>query len=277
MLRLINNEDKRVALAIEAILPSVAAAVDVIAARLHKGGRLFYVGAGTSGRLGILDAAECPPTFSTSPEMVQGLIAGDTPAIFKAQEGAEDSEALGARDLQAHALTARDAVVGIAASGRTPYVIGALKYARTLGAVTIALSCTPNAAINTHAQIALTPLVGAEVIAGSTRLKAGTAQKLVLNMLSTGAMIKLGKTYGNLMVDLHASNAKLTARSKRIVMLAAQCDEPTAERTLQIADGQVKTAILMLLSGRSATECRQLLADAQGKIRTALKKVNSHE
>ena len=270
MLRRINDEDGLVPFAVGRILPHIAKAVDAIAAALAAGGRLFYIGAGTSGRLGILDAVECPPTFRTDPEQIIGLIAGGTPAIFRAQEGAEDDPALGAADLRAHDFSKKDIVCGIAASGRTPYVLGALEYARSLGATTIALACTRPAAIAKVADIALLPLVGPEVLTGSTRLKAGTAQKLVLNMLSTGAMVKLGKTYGNLMVDLSASNAKLTERATRIVMEVAECSRETAEVALKLADGRAKVAILHVLTGKSIADCETLLAENDGRLRAAL-------
>lgn len=246
MVRIINDEDKKVAEAITCILPKIAAAVDLIAARLRRGGRLFYVGSGTSGRLGVLDAAECPPTFSTAPEMVQGIIAGGTPAIFRAQEGAEDSAEGGACDMAAHEITVRDVVVGLTASGRTPYVAGALAYAQKQGVLTISITCTNQPEVAQWADISLEALVGPEVITGSTRMKAGTAQKMILNMLSTGAMIRLGKVYGNLMVDVKASNKKLEARAKRIVCTAVGCPEAVAAQTLQQVGGQARKAIDLL-------------------------------
>ena len=224
---------------------------------LPQGGRLFYIGAGTSGRLGILDAAECPPTYNTNPEMVQGIIAGGYRAIFQAQEGAEDSEQLAREDLQAKQITNKDIVVGLTASGRTPYVLGGLKYALECGAASIAIACTQHAASEPFAQIQLSALVGPEVVTGSTRMKAGTAEKLILNMLSTGAMIKLGKVYGNLMVDVKASNKKLEERAKRIVMAGANCDRSIAERTLTKAGGSVRLAIFMLLSGLEVVEAEK--------------------
>ena len=270
MMRLLNDEDGLVPLAVGKILPSIAAAVDVIAAALAAGGRLFYLGAGTSGRLGILDAVECPPTYRTDPEKIIGLIAGGTPAIFRAQEGAEDSEELGANDLREHAFSEKDVVVGIAASGRTPYVIGALKYAKRLGAKTIALACTTPAAIAEVADIALLPIVGPEAVTGSTRMKAGTAEKLVLNMLSTGAMVKLGKTYGNLMVDVKASNAKLTERATRIVMEVAECSREEAASALRLADGRAKLAILCVLTGEPIAACEAMLERHAGRLRSTL-------
>lgn len=246
LVTIINNEDKKVPQAIAQILPQIALAVDVIADRLQQGGRLFYMGSGTSGRLGILDAAECPPTYSTDPELVQGLIAGGYEAIFRAKEGAEDSEELGAQDLQSKQLTDKDVVVGLTASGRTPYVLGGLKYARGQGAATIGVTCSRQPATAQWADLSLTALVGPEVVTGSTRMKAGTAQKLILNMLSTGAMIKLGKVYGNLMVDVKASNQKLAERACRIVMTVTGCDKPTAQDALNKTGGHAREAIDLL-------------------------------
>ena len=250
MVRLMNDEDKTVAYAVETVLPQIAAAVETASECLKRGGRLFYVGAGTSGRLGILDASECPPTFGTSPETVQGIIAGGEAAVFRSQEGAEDNEAAGADALAKKNLQANDIVIGIAASGRTPFVIGALKYAGQIGAATVAVACVKNSAIGEFAQTAIEPVTGAEAITGSTRLKAGTAQKMVLNMISTAIMIKLGKVMGNLMVDVQATNEKLKYRAKRIVMTAATCDEETAASALKKANGSAKTAIKNLLSQR---------------------------
>ncbi|AEY00367.1 N-acetylmuramic acid-6-phosphate etherase [Oceanimonas sp. GK1] len=266
----INAQDKQVPAAVEKVLPAIAAAVDMIESALRRGGRLIYTGAGTSGRLGVLDASECPPTFSVPHGLVVGLIAGGEAAMFQAQEGAEDNERQGEQDLRNINLTDNDVVVGIAASGRTPYVLGGLRYARSLGAGTVALACNPGSAIGREADIAIEPEVGPEVITGSTRLKAGTAQKLVLNMLSTAAMIRLGKVYQNLMVDLHASNQKLEARAIRIVMQATGTDEATAADALAAADSEVKLAILMLLSGLNKTEARARLQRGQGVLRQAL-------
>ena len=224
MVKIINNEDKKVAEAVEKELPKIALAIDSIAKRMHKGGRLIYIGAGTSGRLGILDASECPPTFGTPEELVQGIIAGGKEAIFRAIEGAEDSKQLAQADLKSKGLTENDTVVGLAASGRTPYVIGGLEYANEIGALTISVTCNANSKVSEVAKISISPVVGAEVVTGSTRLKSGTAQKLVLNMLSTGAMIKLGKVYGNLMVDVKSTNEKLTQRAKLIVCEATGLD-----------------------------------------------------
>ncbi|WP_107851217.1 N-acetylmuramic acid 6-phosphate etherase [Oceanimonas marisflavi] len=270
MVTLINRQDKGVPEAVEKVLPAIAAAVDMIETALRAGGRLIYTGAGTSGRLGVLDASECPPTFSVSHGLVLGLIAGGEAAMFRAQEGAEDNKQQGEQDLRDIGLTNKDVVVGIAASGRTPYVIGGLRYARELGAGTVALACNAGSAIGREADIAIEPEVGPEVITGSTRLKAGTAQKLVLNMLSTAAMVRLGKVYQNLMVDLHASNQKLEARAIRIVMQATGENESTAAQALAAADNEVKLAILMLLTGLSKTEARNRLAQGQGVLRRAL-------
>ena len=271
LVRLINEEDQRVPQAVAAILPDIARAVDLIAARLAAGGRLFYIGAGTSGRLGILDAVECPPTYRTDPERIQGIIAGGTPAIFRAQEGAEDSEELGARDLAARGFRAGDIACGIAAAGRTPYVIGALCRARACGGATIALACSEHAAIASLADIALLPITGPEAVTGSTRMKAGTAQKLVLNMLSTGTMIKLGKVYGNLMVDVKASNKKLEERAIRIVMEGSGCERTEAEKALKGADGHAKLAILMVVAGVSASEGKALLERTSGHLAAAIR------
>lgn len=270
MLAIINQNDQTVPQAVAKVLPAIASAVDLITGRLQSGGCLFYLGAGTSGRLGILDAVECPPTYSTAPEMVQGLIAGGHPAIFRAKEGAEDDPELAATDLQQAGFTARDVLVGLAASGRTPYVIGGLDYARKLGAATIALSCSTGSEIADHADIAITPITGPEVVTGSTRMKAGTAQKLVLNMLSTGTMIKLGKVYGNLMVDVKPSNKKLEERARHIVMEACDCSRDEAISALQAADGQTKLAILIRLTGCTAATGRLWLEHSRGLLGTAL-------
>lgn len=269
MLRIINREDQKVAAAVEDTLPEIAKAVDIIAGQLENGGRLFYLGAGTSGRLGILDASECPPTYGTDPGLVLGLIAGGTSAMFRAKEGAEDDPALAGKDLQAHDFSEKDVLVGIAASGRTPYVIGGLEYAKELGAHTIAVSCSEGSLIASLAEIAITPLTGPEVITGSTRMKAGTAQKLVLNMLSTGAMIRLGKVYGNLMVDVKATNAKLEERARRIVMDACGCTREESIALLKQADGHAKLAILMRLAGCNAERGRLLLEKHHGHLSRA--------
>ncbi len=244
MLRLINNEDAKVAQAVAAVLPEIAKAIDEIAQRVQDGGRVFYVGAGTSGRLGVLDASEIPPTFSVPPTLFQGLIAGGDTALRKSSEQSEDSPEQGAADLAASGFNGQDALVGVAASGRTPYVLGALQHANPLGALTIALTCVPNSQMAALADISIAPLTGPEVLTGSTRLKAGTATKLVLNMLSTGVMIKTGAVYGNLMVNLQPTNAKLIDRAQRIIMAATGIDQPTAAELLK-QSGSVKTAIAM--------------------------------
>lgn len=270
MVRLINEEDKKVALAVEQVLPEIAQAIDLIAAQFKRGGRLFYIGAGTSGRLGILDASECPPTYGVDFGMVVGLIAGGDGAIRKAVEGAEDSRELGMNDLKAHNFNVEDVLVGLAASGRTPYVIGGLTYAKTLGAHTIAIACTQHSQIGSLAEIAIEPLPGPEVVTGSTRMKAGTAQKLVLNMLSTGAMIKIGKVYGNLMVDVQASNEKLVERCKRIVCEATGVDRPRAEELLNLTRYDVKLAILIQKTGLAPEAATQLLQQAEGYLQQAI-------
>ncbi|MDN4624588.1 N-acetylmuramic acid 6-phosphate etherase [Pantoea agglomerans] len=270
MLRVINDEDKKVALAVEAIVPQIAAAVDAICAAFQAGGRLIYCGAGTSGRLGILDASECPPTFGTPREQVVGLIAGGHTAILQAVENAEDNREQGAQDLKDIHFSRHDVLVGIAASGRTPYVLGALAYANELGATTVSLTCNPGSAMSQVAAIALTPVVGPEVVTGSSRMKAGTAQKLVLNMLTTGSMIRSGKVYGNLMVDVEATNQKLVQRQVNIVMQATDCDEVTASAALTACGGHCKTAILMVLADLAADEAKALLSQHQGFIRQAL-------
>lgn len=268
--QVMNAEDQTVPVSVSHALPAITAAITAITAQFNKGGRLFYTGAGTSGRLGVLDAAECVPTFGTDPEMVQGLIAGGMPAMTVAVEGAEDNAELGAQDLRDHQLTANDTVVGIAASGRTPYVIGGLDYAKSVGAVTISLACNANAAISAHAEIQIEVPVGPEVLTGSTRLKAGTAQKLVLNMLSTGAMVGLGKVYKNLMVDVKPTNEKLVARAKRIIQQATDCDAATAAANFEAAGHDVKLAIVMTLTGDSAAAAQQRLTAANGFIARAI-------
>lgn len=271
MLRIINDEDHKVADAVGAIIPDIAKAVDTIAGRLRQGGRLFYMGSGTSGRLGILDAVECPPTYSTDPERIQGLIAGGYEAIFRAKEGAEDSPELGRQDLITKNLTADDVVVGLSASGRTPYVVGGLTYAASVGAATIAIDCSPHSAIGACADIDLCAVVGPEVVTGSTRMKAGTAQKMIANMLSTGAMIRLGKVYGNLMVDVKSSNQKLEERARRIVMTATGCSRQEAVKALAESQGRAKTAIVMILLNLPAKEAEDRLAAAQGYVAAVLK------
>lgn len=270
MLRVINHEDQTVALAVEKTLPQVAQVVDAVAQAFRLGGRLIYMGAGTSGRLGILDASECPPTFGTPAEQVVGLIAGGHKAILKAVENAEDNRELAVSDLKALNFSEKDVLVGIAASGRTPYVLGGMEYALSLGATVAAVSCNPDSEMSRLASIAITPVVGPEVITGSSRMKAGTAQKLILNMITTGAMIRAGKVYGNLMADVEATNAKLVERQKRIVMAATECDRATAEQALAACDGHCKTAIVMILAQLSAGGAKALLAQHQGFIRDAL-------
>jgi len=270
IVRLMNEEDKKVPFAVERQLDQIAKGVEVIVAALENEGRLFYVGAGTSGRLGILDASECPPTFGTSPEMVQALIAGGPSAMVRAVEGAEDSAELGRADMRAHGVTERDVVVGISASGRTPYVIGALQEAQAIGAKTISLSCNENALIDQGTDVAINIVVGPELLAGSTRLKSGTAQKMALNMLSTASMIRLGKVYGNLMVNVQGTNRKLQERVKRIIMEGTGVSYEEAEKLAGLADGDAKTAILMQLTGASKEEAKRLLKEAKGKIRKAL-------
>lgn len=270
LLTTINAQDQQVPTAVAHVLPAITQAVDAIVAAFQQGGRLIYMGAGTSGRLGVLDASECPPTFSVPSDMVIGLIAGGPEAMFRAQEGAEDNVELGAEDLRQLVLTRKDVVVGIAASGRTPYVLGGLEYARNIGAITVALACNSGSAIGRLANIAIEPNVGAEVITGSTRLKSGTAQKLVLNMLSTASMIRIGKVYQNLMVDLHASNFKLQARALRIVMQATDATELQAMEALKAADNQVKLAILMLLSGLEKEQAKAKLTQHKGVLNGAL-------
>lgn len=271
MLNIINSEDKKVAIAVEKELKHIAEAVDAISQAFMQGGRLIYSGAGTSGRLGILDASECPPTYGTKAEMVVGLIAGGHDAIFKAVENAEDNSQLGCDDLKAIGFNQHDILVGIAASGRTPYVIGGIEYANQLGAVTVSVSCNSNSPIAKLAKIAITPVVGPEVVTGSSRMKAGTAQKLVLNMLTTGSMIKIGKVYGNLMVDVEATNKKLIERQVNIVMQATSCSRDEAEQALSECKRHCKTAIVMILANLSADEATSLLAKNNGFIRAAIK------
>jgi N-acetylmuramic acid 6-phosphate etherase len=271
MLRIINGEDRKVAEAVEREIPRIAQAVEAIVERLEQGGRMFYIGAGTSGRLGVLDASECPPTFSVPPELVQGIIAGGERAIAQAGEAAEDDAALGVQDIEARGFTARDVLVGIAASGRTPYVLGAVAHARKLGAVTVGISCTPDSELSRAVAIPIEPKPGPEVVTGSTRLKAGTATKLVLNMLSTAVMIRLGHVYGNLMVNVQPKNAKLRERAIRIISDAAAVDREKAEASLDASDGTVKVAIVMARLGVPREEAEGRLRAAQGRISEALK------
>ena len=279
MLAVINAEDARVAGAVRAELASIAAVVEAVAERFGRGGRLLYVGAGTSGRLGVLDASECPPTFSVEADLVQGIIAGGDSALRLSSEHSEDSAEEGGRDLRAAGFAARlgngqpwpDTLVGIAASGRTPYVLGAVAEAKRLGALTVGVSCVPGSALSQAADLAITPATGAEVLTGSTRLKAGTATKLVLNMISTGVMVRTGATFGNLMVNLRPSNAKLVDRAERIVMAAASCDRETASATLRAAGNSVKVAITMLRLGTDRTGAEKRLAAAGGVLATVLR------
>ncbi|MGX5188974.1 N-acetylmuramic acid 6-phosphate etherase [Streptomyces avermitilis] len=268
--RLMNGEDATVPAAVAARLPQIAAAIDAIADRMARGGRLVYAGAGTAGRLGVLDASECPPTFNTDPSEVVGLIAGGPSAMVTSIEGAEDSKELAAGDLAGLGLTADDTVVGVSASGRTPYAIGAVEYARARGALTVGLSCNADSALAAAADHGIEIVAGPELLTGSTRLKAGTAQKLVLNMLSTITMIRLGKTYGNLMVDVRASNEKLRARSRRIVALATGAADEEVERALAATDGEVKNAILTILGGVDGPTAARLLEESDGHLRAAL-------
>ena len=271
IVQLMNKEDKQVPLAIEKCLPQIAQAVECIVAAFQQGGRLVYIGAGTSGRLGVLDASECPPTFGVSPEMVKGIIAGGERALRHPIEGAEDSKAQAVVDLQTIQFSSKDVLVGIAASGRTPYVIGALEYAKSLGSVTVSIASNPNSAMANIVDIAIDTVVGPEVLTGSSRLKSGTAQKLVLNMLTTASMILIGKCYQNLMVDVQASNEKLKARAIRIVMQATDCDKTLAEETLKLADQNAKLAIMMILSGLDRAQAEALLEKHHGKLQLALK------
>ena len=271
IVQLMNQEDKQVPLAIEKCLPQIAQAVECIVAAFQQGGRLVYIGAGTSGRLGVLDASECPPTFGVSPEMVKGIIAGGERALRHPIEGAEDSKEQAVIDLQTIQFSSKDVLVGIAASGRTPYVIGALEYAKSLGSATVSIASNPNSAMANIVDIAIDTVVGPEVLTGSSRLKSGTAQKLVLNMLTTASMILMGKCYQNLMVDVQASNEKLKARAIRIVMQATDCDKALAEETLKLADQNAKLAIMMILSGLDRAQAEALLEKHHGKLQLALK------
>jgi N-acetylmuramic acid 6-phosphate etherase len=271
---LINSEDAKIAEAVGQQADAIAKAIEVIANRLQHGGRLVYIGAGTSGRLGVLDAAECPPTFNSDPAQVIGIIAGGPGALLRAVEGAEDSPDLATQDLKNIDLCSHDVLVGIATSGRTPYVLGALDYARSQGAYTIGLCCNRDAAISARAELSIAPIVGPEILSGSTRMKAGTATKMVLNMLSTGAMVRLGKIYGNLMVDLQATNTKLAERSKRIVCKITDIPPERAELLLQQCDGELKTAIVSYRLDLAPDQARLRLSNARGHLRKALE--NGH-
>ncbi|MFG2604078.1 N-acetylmuramic acid 6-phosphate etherase [Streptomyces sp. NPDC048514] len=268
--RLMNGEDTEVPRAVAGRLPQIAAAIDAVAERMARGGRLVYAGAGTAGRLGVLDASECPPTFNTDPAQVVGMIAGGPTAMVTSVEGAEDSEELARQDLDALKLGPEDTVVGISASGRTPYALGAVEHARAVGALTIGLACNEHSALAAAAEHGIEVVVGPELLTGSTRLKAGTAQKLVLNMLSTITMIRLGKTYGNLMVDVRASNDKLRARSRRIVSLATGAGDEEIEKALTECGGEVKNAILTLLADVDGPTAARLLEESGGHLRAAL-------
>jgi N-acetylmuramic acid 6-phosphate etherase len=270
IVRLINDEDAQVALAVHQELPQIARAVDVIVERLRRGGRLFYFGAGTSGRLGVLDASEVPPTFSAPPDLVQGFIAGADVALRRSVEAAEDDLGAGAQTVCEAGVGERDVVVGITASGGAPWVLGAVAEAQRRGAATVGLTCNPDSPLARQAEVVIAPLVGPEVIAGSSRMKAGTAQKMVLNMLSTATMIRLGKVYGNLMVDVQPTNAKLRRRAIRILQEAAGADESAARGALETTGYEVKPALVMLLAGVSAGEARQRLARANGFVRQAV-------
>ena len=275
VVRLMNDEDAGVAHAVREVLPSIAQSVDGIVDRIQHGGRLFYIGTGTSGRLGVLDASECPPTFGVSPDLVQAVIAGGYDACYRAVEASEDDSAAGARDLDQRGFTRADALVGIAASGRTPYTVGAVEHARRIGALTIAITCVPESAITKAAEISIVPIVGPEVIAGSTRLKAGTAQKLILNMLSTATMIRLGYVTGNRMTNVQTRNSKLQARAIRILQAEAGLTEPEAQRVLDEANGQLPLALVMSKSGRSRAEAAAALARSQGVIGVAIDSLKS--
>jgi N-acetylmuramic acid 6-phosphate etherase len=276
LVRLINEEDAKCAEAVAEQAEEIAKSIEMIAQRLSMGGRLIYIGAGTSGRLGLLDAAECPPTFRSDPSQVVGLIAGGPSAMLKAVEGAEDSPTLAEEDLRKLNLSSDDVVVGIATSGRTPYVLGGLDYARSVGAYTIGLACNRESLLRTRADISIIPVVGPEVLSGSTRMKAGTATKMVLNMLTTGAMVLLGKTYGNLMVDMNASNSKLLERAKRIVCTVTELAPEQAASLLETCNGEVKTAITSYRLGVTPEEARVILHATNGHLRAALESMGQY-
>lgn len=277
ILRVINNEDKTVAYAVEKVMPEIAGLVDRVHERMLRGGRVIYIGAGTSGRLGVLDASECPPTYGVDPSLIQGMIAGGFQALLKAQEGAEDSLDLARSDLQKAALTPEDTVIGLAASGRTPYVIGGLEYANKVGAYTGAISCVHNAEISKHAQSKIEAVVGPEVITGSTRMKAGTAQKMILNMISTSLMVKYGKVYGNLMVDVQPTNEKLVERAKRIISSSSGCSYEAAAKFLEESGSNVKIAICMAISGATREECGIILEKNHGNISKAIRTLKAEK
>jgi N-acetylmuramic acid 6-phosphate etherase len=271
ILRIINTEDKKAAESVEAEIPRIAEAVDAIVGAIRRGGRLFYVGAGSSGRLGVLDAAECPPTFNVSPDLVQGIIAGGENALTGSAEASEDDRSTGERDLRTRGFSGKDVLAGIAASGRTPYVLGAVAAARSVGAVTIGISCTPDSDLARAVDLAITPLPGPEIIAGSTRMKAGTATKLVLNMLSTAVMIRLGYVFGNLMVNVQPKNAKLLDRARRVISQAAGVAPVRAAELLDAAGGRVSAAIVMGRLGIARDEAERRLKAAEGNVSAALK------
>ena len=277
VVRLMNEEDARVAVAVGRVLPEVARAVDAIVERLRAGGRLFYVGTGTSGRLGVLDASECPPTFGVPPELVQGIIAGGYEALYRATEASEDDRAAGARDAEARGVGARDALVGLAASGRTPYTIGAVEYARASGAFTAAVTCAPGSPVTRAAEVAIVPEVGPEVLAGSTRLKAGTAQKMVLNMISTAVMIRLGYVTGNRMTNLQPRNVKLRARSLRILRAETGLDERGAREALEGAGGDLRVALVMSKTGRARAEAERALDSAGWVVARAVEELRGRD
>jgi len=266
-----NREDENVVKAVRSVIPQIADTIDMAATALEQQGRLIYIGAGTSGRLGVLDASECPPTFGVSDELITGIIAGGKEALFHAVEGAEHSKILAEQELKKLELTKRDMVIGLSASGRTPYVLYGLKYASSIGCKTAAIACNKDSVIGKEADVSIEPVTGPEILTGSTRLKAGTAQKMILNMISTGSMVKIGKVYENLMVDLQNTNEKLTVRTENIVMSATSADRETARRLLKEADGSAKLAITMFILDKPAHEARGILKSTQGSIRKAIK------
>jgi N-acetylmuramic acid 6-phosphate etherase len=273
--KLINNEDKLVALAVEKVLPQVALAIDKIVERLQNGGRLFYIGTGTSGRLGVLDASECPPTFGVSPELIQGIIAGGYDALYKAVEASEDDKDAGIRDLQARKLSSKDAVIGIAASGRTPYTNGAVEYARSLGCFTVGLTCVPDSLLTKTAELAIVPIVGAEPITGSTRMKSGTSHKLILNTISTVSLIKLGYVKGNRMTNVRASNIKLRERSLRILIAETNLDESTAQNLLTAANFDLRIALVMFQAKTNRETAENALIASNFVVEKAVLLINN--
>jgi N-acetylmuramic acid 6-phosphate etherase len=270
ILKLINQEDKKVALVVEKEIPNIARAVDLIVNAFKNKGRLFYIGAGTSGRLGVLDAAECPPTFGTPPGMIEGIIAGGRRTLVRSKEGVEDDFRAGAKDLGKNKISKKDVVVGIAASRRTPYVLGALERAKKAGAKTVFVFCNPTSKLRTKVDVAISPILGPEAIAGSTRMKAGSAQKMILNMLTTASMIKMGKVYQNLMVDLQVRSEKLVERSKRIIMMTTGVDYKKAKEYLEKAGGKVKTALVMILANVDKKTAEKRLRQAGGFVAKAI-------